>query len=215
MKYICGVLAAWSVVAASTLFAGGWAVVTVTKMPPVLVAGRPAQIEFVVRQHGQHLMANAAASLQADADGVKVTAVVRSSSMPGTYVADVVLPAPGRWTFTLTSGLFDRATWVMPAVAAGQNPPAETAAQVGLRLFNAKGCATCHVHQAAAATSSVNLGPDLSGRGYQPDALAASVLWPKPCVSGRPCMPALEVDATEVAALSAFLTADRPLRAAR
>jgi hypothetical protein len=37
---------------AVTAYAGGWATVTVKDMPEYLVAGKPAEIRLLVRQHG-------------------------------------------------------------------------------------------------------------------------------------------------------------------
>ena len=38
--------------AAVTAYAGGWATVTVKTMPEYLIAGKPAELRLLVRQHG-------------------------------------------------------------------------------------------------------------------------------------------------------------------
>jgi mono/diheme cytochrome c family protein len=137
-----------------------------------------------------------------------VRATVRSLADPGTYRAEAVLPVVGTWTLTISSGLFDAAKVSLPVVKAGGRPVSFAADERGQRLFSAKGCATCHRHEATSETRSTDAGPALTGRRYPVELLAAQIRHPKPCEPGRPCMPVLGVSDAEIASLATFLNRD-------
>lgn len=88
-----------------------------------------------------------------------------------------------------------------PAAAA---PAAPSAAGLGEELFMAKGCITCHRHEALRAAGSLGIGPDLSY--YQPDPTFVRA-WLRDPAAVRPgtAMPNLGLDDGEIEALLAFL----------
>jgi mono/diheme cytochrome c family protein len=88
-----------------------------------------------------------------------------------------------------------------PAAAA---PDARSAAGLGEELFMAKGCVTCHRHEALPVARSLGIGPDLSH--YQPDPTFVRA-WLRDPAAMRPGtqMPNLELDDAEIEALLAFL----------
>jgi mono/diheme cytochrome c family protein len=99
-----------------------------------------------------------------------------------------------------------------PAPAADAAPPAQspnqTPAEVGAALFQAKGCVTCHRHEAVPATGSLLIGPDLSGYVPEPEFVRAWLRDPAAVRPNTP-MPNLELSDAEIEALLAFLTDTR------
>jgi mono/diheme cytochrome c family protein len=92
-------------------------------------------------------------------------------------------------------------------VAPGATPPATlAAAERGRRLFVAKGCVTCHVHAEASGGASLAVGPELTGKRFAAEYLARFLANPA-IKTDR--MPDLGLKPAEIAALSAFINADR------
>ncbi len=84
-----------------------------------------------------------------------------------------------------------------------------TQAELGHRLFVAKGCAGCHQHDAIANDMGIQMGPDLSRITLDPAFLRE---WLENPAAVRPGteMPALGLDDAEIEALIAFLTTPPP-----
>src|SRR5215470_6423189 len=83
---------------ATVLYAGGWAVITLSEFPEYAVAGTPLTLRFAVRQHGQTLLSGLQPSVQATAPGglsAKASAVPDSSA--GEYKAVLMLPQAAEW----------------------------------------------------------------------------------------------------------------------
>jgi cytochrome c2 len=89
-------------------------------------------------------------------------------------------------------------------------PPTFTPAERGHRLFVAKGCITCHVHRDVKRSGVVKVGPELTEVRYTADYLARFLENPaiKP-PTGPNRMPNLQLAQNEIAALVAFLNAER------
>lgn len=83
---------------------------------------------------------------------------------------------------------------------------AETdAAAYGRALFVAKGCTSCHLHQAVKSGWSTEIGPNLSAYANSADYLHRWLKDPK-AVKPTTKMPNLALDEREITALVAFLT---------
>jgi hypothetical protein len=202
--------------------AGGWAVVTVRELPDHAVAGQPLDLAYAVRQHGVHLVPGLRGRVVARAGGLEATAVAQPARQAGHYAARLILPRGGEWTVTFHSGFGDSRTVLLPlrAVDRGSRalPPLPDAER-GRRLFVAKGCVTCHTHaegRVAGDGPGGTVGPELTGRRFPADYLARYLADPsiKPSQQGSapgPRMPALELAPREIAALVAFINAERRL----
>jgi cytochrome c2 len=254
--------------------AGGWTVVTLDELPGSLQAEEPFVVGFMVRQHGHHAINVEQASITAyhATSRDTVQALARQEGKTGHYVADLVLPQAGRWTWvvhvapfpdaampdldvvgqlaapstraasparwgdaiggaTLLGALplfyqrqpmsWRNATVVAAAVTiADRVQTQETAnttspahkerfadpAATGKALFIAKGCATCHIHEAVEAAFSVQSGPDLTDYMVVPEYVR---IWLKDPQAIKPAteMPQLELREGEIEALIAFLSA--------
>lgn len=205
---VLGGIACVVAAAGATVLAGGWAVVTVRELPDSVPVGEVMRLDLEVRQHGHSLVSAWPATVEARLGSRVVNATVRPLAEPGTYRAEAVLPVVGTWTLTISSGLFDVAKVSLPAVKEAGTTVSFAADERGQRLFSAKGCATCHRHEATSDTRSTDVGPALTGRHYPAAVVAAQVRHPKPCESGRPCMPVLTISDADIAGLAAFLNRD-------
>ncbi|HEY9225700.1 MAG TPA: cytochrome c [Gemmatimonadaceae bacterium] len=199
--------------AGSAYTLGGWAVVTVEDLPEYATAGKPIEIVFSVRQHGMQLLDALHPTVLAKDAKSDVQAAAIPAGSSGRYSATLVVPRPGSWTITINSGFMNHKVSLaaIPAVAPGAPAPAPAApAERGQRLFVAKGCVTCHVHGAVAGSGSIKAGPELTPKRYQPEFLARFLA--DPSIQRTPgamnTMPKLELKATEIAAITAFLNAD-------
>lgn len=203
-----------------TTHAGGWAVITVEDLPEQLVAGKPATIEFSVRQHGQRLVSGLTAGIAANSGRRSVEAAAVPGKEAGHYAATLTLPEPGEWTLTIHSGFGTSNITLLPiqAVAGGaaadrRNGGPLTGATRGEHLFVAKGCVSCHAHSRIAARPIAPIGAELSDKRYS-DMLLWKIL-EDPSVlpaSGTFGMPNLNLRPQEIAALVAFINkpATRP-----
>jgi len=211
---------ALSAVAASafTFGRGGWAVITVEDLPEHLVAGKPVELSFLVRQHGVTLMSGLRPTVFAKSGKTEVHVSANPGKKSGGYSATLAVPTTGDWTITIASGFLNNNLTLAPVAAIGANaaaPRVIAAADRGKQLFIAKGCTTCHVHGAVEGSGRVNAGPELTPKRYQAEYLAK--LLDDPSIAKTPgqmnTMPKLELKATEVAAIAAFINADRQVSA--
>lgn len=93
-----------SLMSASLADAGGWAVVTLDSMPKEVVAGQPFTISFMVRQHGQTLIAGLKPKITAihAADGKSEVVYAKAArDTTGKYEATLKLPVAGEWTWSI------------------------------------------------------------------------------------------------------------------
>ncbi len=93
--------------------AGGWAVATLEELPSHVVAGRPLDIRFAVRQHGHSLMPGLSPLVTAVHSGTRneVTVEATETRSTGIYQASIALPEPGEWTWSIDAFSFE---FVMP-----------------------------------------------------------------------------------------------------
>jgi len=78
----------------------------------------------------------------------------------------------------------------------------------GKRLFVAKGCVTCHVNKNVDGGMQLDVGPDLTGKQYDPAFLALWLANPKIKPPTKPGaeMPNLGLSQREIASLTSFIT---------
>jgi len=203
---------------------GGWAVITVDDLPEFLAVGQPDTIAFAVRQHGMRLLEGLRPTLVAS-DAKHQTGDVSAAAVPsgpaGHYVATLLVPSSGDWIVTINSG-FVSSHLTLDPIPAGTTrtgrPRPDAPADVGRRLFIAKGCVTCHVHDAVSGNSSMNssnyslaIGPNLTPRRYEAAYLGKLLADPSVARStGQQfTMPKLGLKTTEISALVAFINAER------
>jgi mono/diheme cytochrome c family protein len=195
--------------------AGGWAVVTVEDLPDHVVAGRPVQLEFTVRQHGVEPLSGLEPQVEVRGRGAPLRAMATPAGAAGRYRATLTVPEPGDWTLTVHSGFGKSRLTLVPiaAVAPGAAPAALSDRERGQRLFVAKGCVTCHLHRDVAGSGTFAVGPELTERPLAPDYLARYLADPSISPTNRArgdgAMPDLDLDQAEIGALVAFLGGER------
>jgi hypothetical protein len=200
------------VLAAVTLDAGGWVVITVKDVPDYVVTGRPVVLTYAVRQHGMHLLDGLAGRIEARAGEHVVRAAAIRLPEAGHYAATFSLPEAGDWTVELLSGFggaINSSRITLHAIDTGQRPRAASEKERGRRLFVAKGCNTCHVH-AAVEGRSTSAGIALTSKRYDAEYLGRFLASPprsEPFEPGRWQMPDLSLTNGEIASLVAFINA--------
>lgn len=209
---------------------GGWAVVTVKKIPDAWIAGKPLQLTWQVRQHGVSHLEGLQPTLEARAGSRRVRGTTWAFEEDGEkgYRGRITFPEPGEWQVTVHSG-FGRSRavlipWrVVDSVAPVRGTVEEHLRTIGVaalpdaergrRMFAAMGCVTCHVHRAVGIAGEVSdFGPDLTDRRFPPDYLARFLADPsiKPPTNGKR-MPSLALRDKDIAPLVAFINAQRRL----
>ena len=196
---------------------GGWAVVTVEKVPDHWTVGKPLQLAFQVRQHGTHHMEGLHPVVQATSGSRTIKAVTwefREDGVTG-YRARLNFPQSGDWQVTINSGFGKSRAVLLPWRVVDSTAPALAdfpEAERGRRLFAAKGCVTCHVHKAVDVEGELQrFGPDLTTRRFPADYLAKFLANPsiKPTAAGMMQMPDPQLRDKDIAPLVAFINSDR------
>ena len=110
-------------------FAGGWAVITLDKLPTGVVAGEPFTIGFTVMQHGKTPMKDLDPTITAtlsDSESFVVHATPEGKT--GHYVATLTFPKEGNWSWSIQAFTMDQAMpelSVAAPVVAGSQPVAK------------------------------------------------------------------------------------------
>jgi hypothetical protein len=192
---------------------GGWAVITVEQLPDYVTAGQPVTLTFTVRQHGVTRLSGLKPRIEARSGDVTTTATASPGRETGQYVSTLRLPRAGEWTITIHSGFMNSHVTLLPlqAITPGVTMPLPLPEhERGRRLFVAKGCVTCHVHRDVAGSGVVAVGPELTNHPLPTDYLKQFLANPgvgPQNSTGR--MPNLGLESQEIAALVAFLSAER------
>lgn len=194
-----------------TVNAGGWAVITVENLPDQVVVGQPETLTFTVRQHGRAPLDGLKPTVEAEAGGRAVRVAATPGTEPGRYIASLTLPNAGAWTLTIHSGFGNSRVKLMPLPAINPGCSATPLAETdrGRRLFVAKGCLTCHLHAEIPASGAVAVGPELTGRRYPADYVQRFLADPAGVAQRTIEMPNLNLKPQEIAALVAFINAER------
>jgi len=196
---------------------GGWAVVTVENPPEYLVAGKPLDIDFTVRQHGVTLRSDLKPTIEATSGSRHVSGSAWSLARHGGYRATITVSQPGEWQITIYSGWGSSKGMLLPlrAVESTTRRPAPLAeSERGRLLFAAKGCVTCHVHGGVDLTGLLaNFGPNLTERRFPAQYLAQFLADPsiKPPAANGARMPNLALKPSDIASLIAFINDERRL----
>lgn len=207
---------------------GGWAVVTVTKIPDAWVAGKPLQLTWQVRQHGMSPLHDLRPTLEAKSGSRVVSGRTWAFDEGGQkgYRGAITFPNPGDWQVTINSG-FGRSRavlvpWRVVDSVSQVRGTVETHLQKigvagfseperGRRLFAAMGCVTCHTHRDVGIAGEVSdFGPDLTGRRFPSAYLAKFLANPsiKPPTNGKQ-MPGMGLREKDIGPLIAFINAER------
>jgi mono/diheme cytochrome c family protein len=195
---------------------GGWAVITVDDLPEYVVAGRPLNLSFAVRQHGVELLHGLSPHVTLKSGGTETSIDARPAGQKGHYVATVTAPRAGDWWITIESGFRESRLTLLPVPAIAANAPEPRPLAESLRghqLFIAKGCNTCHMRNEIGPEGG-KVGPDLTGKRYVADYVAKFLADPESSplsqtnTSSNVRMPKLDLKEREIGALVAFLNSD-------
>jgi hypothetical protein len=221
-----------AVLALSTIAAvgwtGGWAVVTVSKIPDAWVVGAPLRLQWKVRQHGVSALNGLQPTLEARAGSRRVKGMTWAFEEDGErgYRGRITFPEAGDWQVTIHSGFGESRAVLVPWRVVNPRAPVRGTVEEhlqtigirpfdeverGRRMFAAAGCVTCHVHRAVDIRGQASaFGPDLTDRRFPADYLARFLADPsiKPPTNGR-SMPNLALRAKDIAPLVAFINAER------
>jgi cytochrome c551/c552 len=213
---------------AAFVLSGGWAVVSVSKVPDAWIVGKPLQLSWQVRGHGTTPLAGLKPTIEARSGTQQVTGSTWEFSEDGQrgYRGTIMFPDRGDWQVTIHSGLGrSRAVLIPWRVVDSIKPVRGTveshlstigvaplaAAERGRRMFAAKGCVACHVHSAVPIAGELSdFGPDLTDRRFDAKYLARFLADPsiKPPTNGKR-MPNLALREKDIAPLIAFINAER------
>ena len=197
---------------------GGWAVVTVENLPDQLVAGTPYNLTFSIRQHGDNMLSDLTPHLEVKSKSGEQKVRAVASNKAGYYTATLNAPQAGELAVDIQTNWGKSHLKLLPitAVAPGARHVSYTEAERGHRLFVAKGCVICHQHAKVADSGPYNVGPNLTDRRFAKEYLAQFLADPsiKP-PTAKTRMPKLNLSPAEIAAVSAFINSDAPVRTAQ
>jgi hypothetical protein len=226
MKKFLLVVLAVALVGSSAAFArlGGWAVVSVSKIPDAWIAGKPLQLSWKVRQHGVMRLGDLHPTLEARSGARRIRGTTWAFGEDGEqgYRGRITFPDTGEWQVTIRSGFgagkLELLPWrVVDSTRAVRGTVEEHLKAIGVkeqseveqgrRMFVALGCVTCHVHRAVNIRGEVaDFGPDLTDRRFPPAYLQRYLLDPsiKPPTNGKQ-MPNLGLREKDILPVIAFI----------
>ena len=101
MFLAASLLLAGAFLLATPALAGGWAVITLDELPGEIVAGQPLEIGFTVRQHGVTPLGDLTPNVYTRQGDLKVNAQAKAQGETGHYVATLIFPEAGEWTWSI------------------------------------------------------------------------------------------------------------------
>lgn len=210
-----GTLVATSVAAVSY---GGWAILSIDNLPEHGIVGKPVVFDFKVRQHGDNLLQGLEPEVVAMNGSEAVAGRAWETPTTGVYRASINVPKSGDWAMTIRSGFGPSELKLLPlkVVGASDRVAAMQPAERGRQLFAAKGCVSCHVHNAVGITPYLKTSaPDLSDKRFARDYLEKFLADPsiKPKSPNVMQMPNMHLRSTEIASLVAFINAEQRITA--
>lgn len=191
---------------------GGWAITTVEDVPEYVVAGKPFDLSYSVRQHGVSLITRLGGAVTITSGrNAKNFATVEVGE--GMYRSRITIPTAGTWDVSISTGFMNSGVTIpLKVIAADAATPAPMAAfDRGQQLFAAKGCAGCHTHQLTKDFNIVQVGPDLSEPKFAAPYLERFLANPSIKTDWRNSnrMPNLGLKQAEITALVAFLNKNK------
>jgi cytochrome c2 len=110
IRFAVGIALLLALVWVIPAWAGGWAVITLDKLPGEVAAGEPVTIGFTVRQHGRTLMSGLTPTVTARLPGTSKAVVVDADAEGdvGHYTAQLTLPEPGAWDWSIQAFTMDQ-----------------------------------------------------------------------------------------------------------
>jgi hypothetical protein len=96
---------------------GGWATISVEKVPDKVVTGQPLDLVFVVKQHGKNPMSGLKPTLEVKGAGTVARVDAEPGKEKGQYKATIVLAQAGSYFITIHSG-FGESRLTLPAISA-------------------------------------------------------------------------------------------------
>jgi mono/diheme cytochrome c family protein len=218
-KFAAGIGALVVIASVGAVRFGGWAVVSVEKIPDHWTVGKPLQLSFQVRQHGVNHVEGLSPTVTAKSGSRTIKGVTwefREDGVTG-YRSRLNFPESGDWQVTINSGFGKSRAVLVPWRVVEANvaePAAYSEAERGRRLFAAKGCVSCHVHKSVDIEGELqNFGPDLTPRRFAADYLAKFLADPsiKPPTRSGMEMPNPRLNTKDIAPLVAFINSERRL----
>lgn len=215
-RLILGTCVSMLVVLAAGFTFGGWAVVSVTDIPDVWIAGKPVQLTWEVRQHAVTPLYGLNPKLEARSGSRTVEGTTSEFNENGQrgYRGAITFPTSGEWQVTIYSGFGRSKAILVPwgvVDSRTKGVPGFTEAERGRRMFAASGCVTCHMHNEVGIKGELSdFGPDLTVRRFPASYLANFLANPsiKPPTNGKQ-MPNPHLRAKDIAPLIAFINAER------
>lgn len=115
----------------SLVYAGGWVVITLDRLPENVAAGQAFTLGLTARRHGRTPWHEDEIRIQAKqvSTGRTETFIAAPDQQPGHYQVELLFPEPGRWEWGVASGLFP-SLQPLPAIqvagASDSNQPARS-----------------------------------------------------------------------------------------
>jgi hypothetical protein len=114
-----------------TVFAGGWAVITLDELPAGVVAGEPLTIGFTVLQHGRTPMTDLHPTITANLYKDEEFVVnAEPDGKPGHYTVTLMFPKEGEWRWSIQAFSMDQVMPMLsvsaPVVASASQPVVKT-----------------------------------------------------------------------------------------
>jgi len=128
------------------VFAGGWAVITLDRLPNNVVAGEPLNIGFTVLQHGRTPMLDLHPTIILTSNNSDTFVVnAEAEGEPGHYTATLTFPNEGNWSWSINAFTMEQPmpdlTVAAPVTAAVSQPEVETKNAPLSSLFILRGLA--------------------------------------------------------------------------
>lgn len=101
MFFTAGFLLVGMLFLISPALAGGWAVITLDELPGEIVAGKPFEVGFTVRQHGVTPLDGLSPTVSARRLGSIITEQAIAHGETGHYIVTLTFPQAGEWQWSI------------------------------------------------------------------------------------------------------------------
>jgi hypothetical protein len=114
----------FALVLATTVLAGGWAVITLDKLPTDVSAGQPVTIGFTVLQHGRTPMPDLVPTVTLRSGTERIIVPAEEDGKAGHYTATLTFPTEGAWDWSIQAFTMDQP---MPALSVSASAASSSA----------------------------------------------------------------------------------------